>query len=131
MLTWPSRCRIAAGLRVLLDRQTQASASLAPTPARLTAPCNNFGATAARANEAVDKVAAAMHQSTRTLQRRLAERGMTWQQLLDNTRMNWRQYLADPALSGWRKRPALDSANKVPSPRRWMGADSPDLSTSD
>ena len=73
----------------------------------------------------VDKVAAAMHQSTRTLQRRLAERGMTWQQLLDNTRMELaRQYLADPALSvaetalllGFSEQSAFTRAFK-----RWMG----------
>ena len=48
----------------------------------------------------VDKVATAMHQSTRTLQRRLAERNLTWQHMLDNTRMQLaRQYLNDRALS--------------------------------
>lgn len=73
----------------------------------------------------VDKVARALHQSTRTLQRRLAERGMSWQQLLDRTREQLaRQYLRDPGLSlaeiglllGYSEQSAFTRAF-----RRWTG----------
>jgi len=73
----------------------------------------------------VDKVARALHQSTRTLQRRLADRGMSWQQLLDRTREQLaRQYLRDPGLSlaeiglllGYSEQSAFTRAF-----RRWTG----------
>ena len=89
------------GLRVLLDRQAQALLDALPDPSAFDRAVQQLLVRMLPEGEVnVDKVAAAMHQSTRTLQRRLADRGMTWQQLLDNTRMQLaRQYLKDQALS--------------------------------
>lgn len=114
------------GLRVLLDRQAQALLQALPDPSAFDRAVQQLLVRLLPEGQmSVDKVAAAMHQSTRTLQRRLAERGMTWQQLLDNTRMELaRQYLADPALSvaetalllGFSEQSAFTRAFK-----RWMG----------
>lgn len=89
------------GLRVLLDRQAQALLQALPDPRAFDKAVQQLLVRLLPEGEVnVDKVAAAMHQSTRTLQRRLAERGMTWQQMLDATRMELaRQYLSDRALS--------------------------------
>jgi AraC-like DNA-binding protein len=89
------------GLRALLDRQARALLDALPDP-------NAFDKAVQQTlvrmlpdgDASVDKVAAALHQSTRTLQRRLADSGMTWQQLLDRTREQLaRQYLRDRNLS--------------------------------
>ena len=48
----------------------------------------------------IEKLAKRLHCSVRTLQRRLAERGIQWKQLLDRTREQLaRQYLTDKGLS--------------------------------
>jgi AraC-like DNA-binding protein len=48
----------------------------------------------------IETVARALATSTRSLQRRLAEAGISYQQLLDNTRRDAAdEYLADPRLS--------------------------------
>ncbi|TJY60997.1 AraC family transcriptional regulator [Sinimarinibacterium sp. CAU 1509] len=89
------------GLRALLDRQAQALLKALPDS-------NAFDQAVQQVllrqlpdgNVHIDKVASALHQSTRTLQRRLADSGMTWQQLLDRTREQLaRQYLHDRGLS--------------------------------
>ncbi|WP_290674383.1 AraC family transcriptional regulator [Aquabacterium sp.] len=89
------------GLRALLDRQAKALLDALPDP-------NAFDKAVQQllvrllpdGDVSVDKVAQAMNQSTRTLQRRLADSGMTWQHLLDRTREQLaRQYLSDRALS--------------------------------
>lgn len=73
----------------------------------------------------IHKVAQAMHQSPRTLQRRLAERGMTWHALRDSTREHLaKQYLAAPSLAlievalllGYSEQSAFSRAF-----RRWTG----------
>lgn len=89
------------GLRVLLDRQAQALLQALPDPHAFDRAVQQLLVRMLPDGEvSVDKVAAAMHQSTRTLQRRLAERHLTWQHMLDNTRMQLaRQYLNDRALS--------------------------------
>lgn len=89
------------GLRELLDRQARALLQALPDPDALD-----------RALQAVmlrllpegavtlADAACAVSVSARTLQRRLAARGMSWQQLLDRTREQLaRQYLADASLS--------------------------------
>lgn len=114
------------GLRVLLDRQARALLDALPDPRAFDKAVQHLLVRLLPEGEVnVDKVAAAMHQSTRTLQRRLAERGMTWQQMLDNTRMELaRQYLQDRALTvaeialllGFSEQSAFTRAFK-----RWLG----------
>jgi len=89
------------GLRALLDRQAQALLDALPDPNAFDKAVQQLLVRLLPDGEvSVDKVAQAMHQSTRTLQRRLADSGMTWQQLLDRTREQLaRQYLGDRALS--------------------------------
>lgn len=89
------------GLRALLDRQAQALLDALPDPNAFDKAVQQLLVRLLPDGEvSVDKVAQALHQSTRTLQRRLADSGMTWQQLLDRTREQLaRQYLGDRALS--------------------------------
>lgn len=70
-------------------------------------------------------LAGALHVSVRTLQRRLADRSLTWQALLDRTRAQLaRHYLADPTLTlsdialllGFSEHSAFSRAH-----RRWTG----------
>lgn len=71
------------------------------------------------------RLAAELHMSVRTLQRRLAERRLTWRELLDRTREQLaRHYLADPSLTlgdialllGFSEHSAFSRAY-----RRWTG----------
>ncbi len=89
------------GLRALLDQQARALLAALPQPSDFDrAVQQRLVRLLPDGDVSLDKVARGLHQSTRTLQRRLAERGMTWQQLLDRTREQLaRQYLGDPALS--------------------------------
>lgn len=89
------------GLRALLDRQAKALLDALPDPNAFDKAVQQLLVRLLPDGEvSVDKVAQAMNQSTRTLQRRLADSGMTWQQLLDRTREQLaRQYLGDRALS--------------------------------
>lgn len=89
------------GLRALLDQQARALLEALPDPNvfdRAVQQC--LVRLLPEGEVSVDKVAQAMHQSTRTLQRRLAGSHITWQQLLDRTREQLAcQYLKDRALS--------------------------------
>lgn len=114
------------GLRALLDRQARALLDALPAPNAFDKAVQQLLVRLLPDGEvSVDKVAQAMHQSTRTLQRRLADSGMTWQQLLDRTREQLaRQYLNDRALSlaeialllGYSEQSAFTRAF-----RRWTG----------
>lgn len=89
------------GLHALLDRQAQALLDALPDPNAFDKAVQQLLVRLLPEGDvSIDKVAQALHQSTRTLQRRLADSGMTWQQLLDRTREQLaRQYLSDRALS--------------------------------
>ncbi len=89
------------GLRALLDRQAQALLTALPdSNAYDQAVQQVLLRQLPEGHVHISKVARALHQSTRTLQRRLADSGVTWQQLLDRTREQLaRQYLHDRALS--------------------------------
>lgn len=89
------------GLRALLDQQASAMLAALPQPGDFDRAVQHMLVRMLPDGEmSIDKVARGLHQSTRTLQRRLAERGMTWQQLLDRTREQLaRQYLQDSVLS--------------------------------
>lgn len=114
------------GLRQLLDQQAQALLAALPQPSDFDRAVQQLLVRLLPEGEvSVDKVARALHQSTRTLQRRLADRGMSWQQLLDRTREQLaRQYLRDPGLSlaeiglllGYSEQSAFTRAF-----RRWTG----------
>lgn len=88
-------------LHALLDKQAQALLDALPEPNAFDKAVQQLLVRLLPEGEVnVDKVAAALHQSTRTLQRRLADSGMSWQQLLDRTREQLaKQYLRDAALS--------------------------------
>jgi len=89
------------GLRALLDRQAKALLDALPDPNAFDKAVQQLLVRLLPDGEVtVDKVAQAMNQSTRTLQRRLADSSMTWQHLLDRTREQLaRQYLNDRALA--------------------------------
>lgn len=89
------------GLRQLLDQQAQAMLQAMP---HADAFDRSLQQTLLRrlpeGDAALATMAAAMHVSVRTLQRRLESRGQTWQQVLDRSREELaRQYLADRGLS--------------------------------
>lgn len=113
-------------LRVLLDRQAQALLAALPESAGFDRSLQQLllrllpegGAT-------LERLARELHQSPRTLQRRLSEAGLSWQELLDRTREQLaRQYLADRSLRmsdialllGYTEQSALTRAVK-----RWTG----------
>jgi AraC-like DNA-binding protein len=114
------------GLRALLNRQAKALLDALPDPNAFDKAVQQLLVRLLPDGEvSVDKVAQAMNQSTRTLQRRLTESGMTWQYLLDRTREQLaRQYLSDRALSlaeialllGYSEQSAFTRAFK-----RWTG----------
>lgn len=114
------------GLRALLDQQARALLAALPEPKAFDRAAQQLLVRMLPDGEvSVDKVAQAMHQSTRTLQRRLGDSGITWQALLDRTREQLaRQYLADPGLSlaetalllGYSEQSAFTRAF-----RRWTG----------
>lgn len=114
------------GLRSLLDRQAQALLAALPD-------CGSFDRAVQQVllrllpegKATLPQIARELHQSSRTLQRRLDHNGLSWQQLLDRTREQLaRQYLADRALSlgdiahllGYTEQSAFTRAF-----RRWTG----------
>ncbi len=90
-----------AGLRALLDQQAEALLTALPDPNAFDGAVQQLLVKMLPDGEvSIEKMAKRLHQSSRTLQRRLADSGMTWQELVDNTREQLaRQYLADPGLS--------------------------------
>jgi AraC-like DNA-binding protein len=125
-LTTPMRHH-EPGLRALLDRQAQALLKALPDPNAFDHAVQQVLLRQLPEGQVhIDKVARALHQSTRTLQRRLADSGMSWQQLLDRTREQLaRQYLHDRSLSlaeialllGYSEQSTFTRAF-----RRWVGA---------
>ena len=88
-------------LKELLERQAQALLDALPDPNAFDQSVQQLLARLLpEGSVSVDKVAASMHQSTRTLQRRLADSGLSWQALLDRTREQLAcGYLRDHGLS--------------------------------
>jgi len=113
-------------LRVLLDRQAQALLAALPESGRFDRAVQQLLLRLLPEGDVtLERLATEMHQSSRTLQRRLADSGLSWQQLLDRTREQLaRQYLADPSLGmsdialllGYTEQSALTRAVK-----RWTG----------
>lgn len=89
------------GLRALLEHQAQALLDALPDPNAFDRAVQQL--LLRRLPEArikIDEIAHSLHLSTRSLQRRLGDSGMSWQQLLDRTREQLaRQYLRDRTLS--------------------------------
>lgn len=88
-------------LKELLERQAQALLGALPDPNAFDQSVQQVLARLLPEGQvSVDKVAASLHQSTRTLQRRLADSGLLWQELLDRTREQLAcGYLHDHGLS--------------------------------
>lgn len=114
------------GLRALLDRQAQALLLALPNSDPFDRALQQVMLKLMPEGTAsLPRVARALHVSTRTLQRRLDARDITWQQLLDRTREQLaRQYLADRGLTlgdiahllGYSEQSAFNRAF-----RRWTG----------
>jgi AraC-like DNA-binding protein len=114
------------GLRALLDRQAQALLLVLPSADPFDRALQQVMLKLLpEGTAALPRVARAMHVSTRTLQRRLDARQITWQELLDRTREQLaRQYLADRGLTlgdiahllGYSEQSAFNRAF-----RRWTG----------
>ena len=88
-------------LRQLLDRQAQALLDAQPDADTFERALQQALLKLLPEGRAhLPQVASALHLSVRSLQRRLAERASSWQQLLDHTRMTLADhYLADASLS--------------------------------
>lgn len=88
-------------LKDLLELQAQALMDALPEPNAFDQSVQQLLARLLPEGQiSVDKVAASLHQSTRTLQRRLADSGLSWQQMLDRTREQLAcGYLQDHGLS--------------------------------
>lgn len=88
-------------LKAILDRQAQALLETLPDTDPMDAALRSALPRFLTEGEArLEVIAAALHRSPRTLQRRLAERGLTWQQFLDQARARLAlDYLADAGLS--------------------------------
>ncbi|SFL85276.1 helix-turn-helix domain-containing protein [Marinobacter zhejiangensis] len=99
-LTQPMLSRDPA-LRVLLDRQAQALVRALPSDSAMDRQLQQvLLRLLAEGEPTLARASAAMHMSPRTLQRRLAGHGLSWQQWLDRSREQLAsQYLQDPALS--------------------------------
>lgn len=114
------------GLRTLLDRQAQALLLALPGSDSFDrALQQSLLRLLPDARASLPDAARELHMSSRTLQRRLLMRGMSWQQLLDCTREELaKQYLADRALTlgdialllGFSEQSAFNRAF-----RRWTG----------
>ena len=114
------------GLRALLEQQARALLAALPNPSAFDQAVQRLMVNMLPDGEvSLDKVAQALHQSSRSLQRRLAELDLTWQLLLDRTREQLaRQYLRDRLLSlaeialllGYSEQSAFNRAF-----RRWTG----------
>lgn len=89
------------GLRLLLDQQARALLAALPEGDEFDRGVQQILLRLLPDGDAsVARVAAALHLSVRTVQRRLDARGLGWQGLLDRSREQLaRQYLADPGLS--------------------------------
>jgi len=89
------------GLRALLDRQAQALLLALPNSAAFDRALQQVMLKLLpEAAATLPRAARELHVSVRTLQRRLDERDITWQALLDRTREQLaRQYLADRSLT--------------------------------
>lgn len=114
------------GLRTLLDRQAHALLAALPDPDAFHRALQQvLLRLLPDGNAALPRVARELHAAPRTIQRRLAERGLTFQSLLDRVRTELaRSYLADRALSmtdialllGFSEQSAFNRAF-----RRWTG----------
>lgn len=125
-------------LRALLDRQANAQLRLMPDDQRLEERLNHhLLRLLAEGTPGLERMARALHMAPRTLQRRLARHGLSWQQWLDHARNRLaHQYLADPALSlndialllGYSEQSAFTRAfqrwNRQP-PGRWRNTPAP------
>lgn len=89
------------GLRLLLDQQAQALVAAMPEADAFDRSLQQtLLQLLPEGTASVARVAATLHVSVRTLQRRLETRQLTWQQVLDRSREELaRQYLADRGLS--------------------------------
>lgn len=89
------------GLRALMDRQAEALLAALPDSGPFDRALQQLLPRLLHDGQAtLPRAARELHLSPRSLQRRLDERGLTWQQLLNNTREQLaRQYLADRSLS--------------------------------
>lgn len=115
-----------AGLLALLEQQANSLLSQLPDADDLEQAVRRAVAAFAREGEpSLDRVAALLHTSPRTLHRRLAERELGFRELLDDTRSRLaQQHLADPGLSlaevalllGYSEQSAFTRAF-----RRWTG----------
>lgn len=114
------------GLRVMLDRQADAMLRALPESDNLDRALQQVIARLLpEASATLPRAAAELHLSSRTLQRRLDARGITWQRLLDRSREQLvRHYLTDPSLAlgdialllGFSEQSAFTRAY-----RRWTG----------
>ncbi|GAA3966068.1 helix-turn-helix domain-containing protein [Allohahella marinimesophila] len=88
-------------LRRLLDRQAQALLRALPGSSEVERILQQILLRLLADGEpTLNRAAKAMHMSPRTLQRRLSQHGLSWQQWLDRSREQLaEQYLADPGLS--------------------------------
>lgn len=113
-------------LRRLLDRQAQAMLRALPQSSEADVQMQRVVLRMLSDGEpTLDRAAAAMHMSPRTLQRRLARHGLSWQQWLDRSREQLaHQYLEDSSLTladialllGFSEQSAFNRAYK-----RWTG----------
>lgn len=114
------------GLKALLDRQAQALLLALPEPDDFSRALQQvLLRLLADGEPTLERVAQVLHLAPRTLQRRLAGHGLSWQQWLDRNREQLaRQYLGDPSLGlsdialllGFSEQSAFSRAF-----RRWTG----------
>ncbi|MDO9237889.1 MAG: AraC family transcriptional regulator ligand-binding domain-containing protein [Aquabacterium sp.] len=100
LLAWPL-IRREPGLRQLLAHQAQAMLQALPTPGDFEQSVQRVLVRLLPEGRAdIDSVAETLNVSRRTLQRRLGDKGITWQQMLEGTRDQLaRRYLDDLGLS--------------------------------
>lgn len=113
-------------LRALLERQAQALLRALPSTSAIEQSLKQvILQLMAEGNPSLEQAASRLHMAPRTLQRRLAGHGLTWQQWLDQSREQLAdEYLADPGLSlndialllGFSEQSAFTRAY-----RRWTG----------
>jgi len=114
------------GLKALLDRQAEALLRALPDPDAFDRALQKVLLRLLADGEAtLERAARVLHLAPRTLQRRLAKRGLSWQQWLDRNREQLAcEYLADPGLGlsdialllGFSEQSAFNRAFK-----RWTG----------
>lgn len=100
VLTLPNPHR-DPGLRALLDRQAEALLAALPEASPFDRALQQLlPRLLTEGNVTLPRAARELHLSPRSLQRRLDARGLTWQQLLNDTRAQLaRQYMGDRSLS--------------------------------